>query len=120
MVNFSKNWNNKLSWGIIPTVRLYTQEKFEYYKQQIGKAMPIMLNREKICKGSLYLIQREELGKIAHNLKRLDTGLEPEEFDKLIERYYSKKPEWKGDRTEMMILFFLRIKEGDADATGKN
>ena len=56
MVNFSKNWNNKLDWGIIPTWRLYTSEKLEYYNKGIGGKHIIELNNKRYCGAYLWQV----------------------------------------------------------------
>lgn len=109
MVNFSKNWNNKLDWGIIPTWRLHTPERLEYYKKGIGGKHIIKLIGKQYCRAYLWQVTPPtRLKDIPNYMKVADTGLSPKEFDNLIESFYSKKPQWKGGDTELIGLFYIK------------
>lgn len=108
MVNFSKNWNNKLDWGLISTVRLYTVPKILYYEKIQGQPTQIQLNNKKLHNGYLWIIKRMLLKNIPYFVKIADTGLTPLDFDELMRNMYCRKPEWKGEDTCMLVLIFVR------------
>lgn len=108
MVNFSKNWNKKLDWGLIPTVRLYSVDKLLYYQGIKDYPTQIQLNNKKIHTGYLWIIKKMKLKNIPHYIKIADTGLTPPDFDDLMAKMYSKKSTWKGQDTVMLVLVFVR------------
>ena len=108
MVNFSKDWNGKLSWGLIPTVRLFTVPKLIYYQDIKGQPTQIQLNSKKIHNGYLWILKRMLLKNIPSFVKIADSGLTPPDYDKLMQRMYGSKPEWKGGDTSMLVLIFVR------------
>ena len=108
MVNFNRNWNGKLDWGIIPTVRLFTVDKYFYYHGIKGKPTKVQLNNRTLHTAYPWMIKRALLKNIPHYIKVADTGLTPSEFDRLMMQIYSKRREWKGEDTNMMILLFVK------------
>jgi len=108
MVNFSKNWNNKLDWGIIPTWRLHSQDKYFYYEKLQHKLQNININGKIIHQAYLWDLKVMKLNEIPDYMKIADTGLTPKEFDDLMEKMYSKKPGWHGAETLMIGLFFIK------------
>ncbi len=108
MVDFYKNWNGKLDWGIIPTIRFYTVDKYIYYLDKIGYPLPINLKGKKHCIGYLWQVKKLLLKNIPSYFTFADSGLTPPDFYELMAKMYSKKPEWKGDNTLMIILLFVK------------
>ena len=110
-MKFSKNWNNKLSWGIFTTVRLWTPDKEIYYKSLKGRLNNIVLKNEFHSRAYLWLLKKMLLKDIPDYVKIQDTGLTPREFDNLIKKFYSMKDEWKGGDTPMLVLVYVKDDE---------
>lgn len=77
-VKFSKNWNNKLSLDIFPTIRKYTPDKFKYYESLKGQTGNIILNGKFYCRATLIAVETRPFHTIPREMLILDTGLEGE------------------------------------------
>lgn len=108
-IKFIKNWNNKLNCDYWTTIRLYTIEKYNYYKRnQIVSKFDVMVNDRNYYKANLIDIQVMPFVLINDYVAYTDAGMSKDELFNMMEKMYSKKPEWKGDETNIMVMTFKR------------
>ena len=55
-IKFSHNWNNKLSNDIFTTIRRFTDEKFDYYKENLNKKFEVVLKNKVIGNNTIISI----------------------------------------------------------------
>ncbi len=108
---FDENYNNKLNNKYFTTVRLWSQEKEDYYEKLVGKEFSVFLKGEFFCKAKLIGLFDSYFQRIMEScpfFSYLDAGLNQDDFFVLMERMYSNKKEWKDEFTNFLILLFER------------
>lgn len=112
-IKFSKNWNNKLDCDYFTTIRLYTKNKHQYYKEMFDglKEVGILLNGKEKCIAKIVDIKVLFLIDIPSYLIITDTGLPILDFYVLMENMYKNKPEWDNDFTKMIVLTIKKVRE---------
>lgn len=110
-IKFNQNWNNKLALEYFSTIRLWTRDKFSYYSKQKEEVciFDVLVKGEKYSEAHLVLLEINELKYIPEWLCYLDAGMNREEFMRFMEKLYSAKPEWQGDKTKVLILVFKKV-----------
>jgi len=102
MVNFTKNWNNKLNCDIFTTIRKHTKEKERFYNKQIGQYQNVNLSKKIYCKAKLILVMITTPSKIEEPLLMLDTGSEkPME---ILNKFGIDETDW------VILLVYKKIK----------
>lgn len=105
-IEFSKNWNNKLLCDIFSTIRP------SYKKYDIGEEFDIRIGEKFFCYAKVLkseIITLKDL--ISSGAHLVDTGLSGRDFLVLMSSMYSKKSWWKGEDTEMKIIFLEKIQQ---------
>jgi len=75
-IKFSHNWNNKLSGQVFTTIRNSSNEKGEYYTNQIGKTFDVWLKGQNVIKKAVLVNVRPiQYNKIPLSLIAVDTGI---------------------------------------------
>lgn len=82
-INFSFNWNNKLTGYAFTTLRLTNEKKY-----QNGKSYRILLKNK--CIGVAEIITQKKIMKADLNeyIARLDTGYSLEQYHRILEKMY--------------------------------
>lgn len=103
---FDKNWNNKLLCfnfiNIVPA-----SDEFE-----IGEKLDIRIKDRFLCYATISYIKTFKLSEIIlfrYNI--IDCGLEQKEFLELMATRYDKRKFWKGQDTEMQVMFFSKVEQ---------
>ena len=107
-IKFCKNWNNELNNTIFTTIRKYSEEKYEYYKEILKEEFEVILNDSVIKKAELIRIDVLKYCDIPEYVLVLDTG----ETNFIGIQNIFEKFGMKDIRDKMMILSFKTI-EGD-------
>lgn len=74
-INFSKNWNNKLDCDVFTTIRKWTRDKDEFYKNRIDAKFRIILDGEFIGLARLRDRKAFRLDSLPRMLLKLDVGV---------------------------------------------
>jgi len=104
-IRFSHNWNNKLDCNVFTTIRKYTDEKFEYYSDAVGKPFKVLLKKAVVCEAELHSVVCMNSCNLDASLLMTDTGLEPPEARELLRRF------GVGDEDKVLILIFKKKQE---------
>lgn len=109
-MNFSEEWE-KLKNLKVGTI--ITSIRWNDYPQEVGDHIPIKLKGTEVAKAIVVGIQETELGAIPWQLIRFDTykGITVDSFYNLMEKFYSRKEDWKSTISEVKIYFLLITKE---------
>ncbi len=103
---FSKNWNNKLLCDIFSTIRP------AYKKYNVDDVFDIRIGEKFFCYAKVLKTENRTLKDlISSGAHLVDTGLDGRDFLNLMSNMYSKKSWWKGDDTEMKIIFFQKVQQ---------
>lgn len=105
-IRFSKNWNNKLALEYFTTARLHTESKLGYYLNNVNKDFDVLCGKEKVSMAELVDVIVYAIKDLPQFFCYIDGAMNKEEFYKLMEKFYSKKPEWNGMDTKVIILTF--------------
>lgn len=77
-IEFSHNWNNKLSLDAWTTIRKWTADKEDYYISKETKVFDVYLTSDKQrfikCRRTLMLVERRLFEEIPYGLLVMDTG----------------------------------------------
>jgi len=102
-INFSEDWNNKLSCKIFSTIRKLTSEKLDHYADNIGAVFDVTLNDVKTCEARLIGMKYSRLSDIPDYLLWLDTGTPTRDDSlKIFGRF------GVDEKTDVLWLFFQR------------
>lgn len=101
-----KDWNNKLALDFFTTIRFGTVEKIKYYTESKGEEFSVILNGNEVQQANLISVSACKINELHHQLCYLDAGLSYDEFYKLMEKFYSQKPEWDRQNSLIVILLF--------------
>jgi hypothetical protein len=105
-IEFSKNWNNKLLCDVFSTIRP------SYKKYDVDEVFDIRIGERFFCYAKVLKSENITLKEIIFSGAHLvDTGLNGKDFFGLMSNMYSKKPWWKGEDTEMKIIFLEKIQQ---------
>lgn len=109
-IEFSKDWNNKLSGDYFTTIRIFDDGKFLYYLQCLrqGFVFDVAVNKSIVAKAKLVDISVSLLKNIDITLINTDSGLSEPDFYLLMEKMYQKKDMWAEDYTPMVVLCFKK------------
>ncbi len=105
-IEFSKNWNNKLLCNVFSTIRP------SYKKYDVDEVFDIRIDKRFFCYAKVLTSKDITLKEIICSGAHLvDTGLNEKDFLTLMSNMYSKKNWWKGEETEMKIIFLEKIQQ---------
>ncbi len=105
-IDFSKNWNNKLLCDIFSTIRP------SHKKYGIDEVFDIRIDERFFCYAKVLKSENKTIKEIISSGAHLvDTGLNEKNFFNLMSNMYSKKTWWKGENTEMKIIFLEKIQQ---------
>ena len=105
-IEFSKNWNNKLLCNVFSTIRP------SYKKYDIDEVFDIRIDKRFFCYAKVLDSKNITIKEIILSGAHLvDTGLVGKDFFTLMSNMYSKKNWWKGEETEMKIIFLEKIQQ---------
>lgn len=105
-IEFSKNWNNKLLCNVFSTIRP------SYKKYDVDEVFDIRIDKRFFCYAKVLISKDITLKEIICSGAHLvDTGLNAKDFLTLMSNMYSKKNWWKGEETEMKIIFLEKIQQ---------
>lgn len=103
-IEFSKNWNSKLLCNVFTTIRP------SYKKYSIDEVFDIRIKESFFCYAKVLRSDIKTIKEIISSGAHLtDTGLNGGDFFDLMSNMYSKKSWWKGEDTEMKIIFLEKI-----------
>jgi len=103
-IEFSKNWNSKLLCNVFTTIRP------SYKKYSIDEVFDIRIKETFFCYAKVLRSDVKTIKEIISSGAHLtDTGLNGGDFFDLMSNMYSKKTWWKGEDTEMKIIFLEKI-----------
>jgi hypothetical protein len=102
-VNFSEDWNNKLSCKIFSTIRKLTAEKLDYYLDNFESVFDINLMGVKACEARIIGLKTCRLSDIPDHMLWLDTGCSTR--GEALEIFKSFGVD---ESTEVIWLFFRR------------
>jgi|ERR1035437_4624798 hypothetical protein len=103
-IEFSKNWNQKFLCNVFTTIRPI------YKKYSIDEVFDIRIKETFFCYAKVIKQDTKTIKEIiSFGVHLTDTGLNGKEFFDLMSNMYSKKNWWKGDDTEMQIVFLEKI-----------
>lgn len=85
-LQFSHNWNNKLTCSAFTTFRLSNVRKY-----QIGKRLSIMLKGKHLKDVQILDIKTLKLNQVNEFIARIDTGYSLAEFKEIIKKMYKDK-----------------------------
>lgn len=105
-IKFSKNWNNKLALEYFTTARLHTYSKLEHYLNNLNKDFDVFCGKDMPLIAELVDIVTYKIRELPRFFCFTDGAMNKEEFYKLMEKFYSKRPEWNGLDTKVIILTF--------------
>jgi len=74
ILNFNRNWNNKLNCIIIPTIRAWTEWGEQFYLRGVGELFTIRIHGKVWFKARLLSVNRMLLRDIQPELLMFDTG----------------------------------------------
>lgn len=105
-IKFNNNWNKKLDCDYFTTIRLYSEDKFDYYYNLFEKRedIAILLKDKEKCIAKIVDIEVRLMRDIPDFSVMVDVGTDRMTFDNLMSSMYSKKPEWNANFTRMIIL----------------
>ena len=105
-IEFSKNWNNKLLCDVFSTIR----PSFKNYK--VDEVFDIRIGERFFCYAKVLKSEIRTINNlISSGVQLIDTGLDGRDFFILMSNMYSKKSWWKGEDTEMKIIFLQKIQQ---------
>lgn len=103
-IEFSQNWNHKLLCNVFTTIRP------SYKKYSIDTTFDIRIKETFFCYAKVLKTDIKTIQEIVDSgLHLTDTGMNSKDFFILMSTMYSKKPWWKGEDTEMKIIFLEKI-----------
>lgn len=108
-IKYFKEWP-KLKKPVHTTVRLSTIAKAEYYRSKIGHTFQEVVNGKPLQKVRLIQVFEPQLYELEDNFTKFDAELSKSDFYKLMEKLYSKKPEWIGKSTYVLVLLLEAIR----------
>lgn len=88
------------------TARLFTKEKAWYYYKT--NHFDIVIKDMLYCKAEKVSMRICTFDELSEELCRFDADCSKEELYKFLERMYKNKPEWKGIKTPLIVLFLLK------------
>lgn len=104
IIKFSRNWNNKLNNNIFTTIRKYSDEKYEYYLNQLNKQFYVELNKKMTCIVKLLEVTPSNYLDISLTMLRLDTGIiDNNNIDDIFKIFGIK------ENDKVLILTFAKI-----------
>ena len=99
-INFSQNWNNKLTGRYFTTLRLKDESRFI-----IGEAYSILLLRHHITFADIVDIKHLFLRDINEYVAGLDSGYSADEFrSMLIKMYKNHNVDWQRRQLSLILL----------------
>ncbi|HWY36845.1 MAG TPA: hypothetical protein VNX68_19525 [Nitrosopumilaceae archaeon] len=105
-IEFSKNWNNKLLCDVFSTIRP------SYKDYNIDEVFDVRIGERFFCYAKVLKSEIKTLKEIiSSGAQFVDTGLNGRDFLILMSNMYSKKSWWKGEDTEMKIIFLQKIQQ---------
>lgn len=96
-LNFSSNWNNKLSCKVFTTIRL--SNRFN-----IGSVVDVKLKGKSLCSAKCTGKKKMKLSSINEYIAGIDTGYSADECKKVIRTMYSNK---NIDWSKQPLYFYL-------------
>jgi hypothetical protein len=97
-INFSTNWNNKLSCQAFTTLRIYNAEK-----HVTGTAVDIQLKGNTLDTGIIKQVKVLNIEQINDYIAYLDTGYSREECMNILKRMYSTA-DWNTTRLALILI----------------
>lgn len=101
-INFSQNWNDKLSKRIFTTIRKYTKEKGNYYLEAVEGKFTINLQGSPYCTAKLVQYEQTRLKDLPVAMVCEDTGLIFSQALAVFKRFGITQ------ETEIIVLTFQR------------
>lgn len=102
-IDFSEDWNNKLSCNVFSTIRKLTPEKLDLFSANLGAVFDINLKGRKTCEARLIGLKYSRLSDIDDWLLWLDVGVPTRgEALKIFESFGID------EKTDVLWLFFQR------------
>lgn len=98
-INFSKNYDDKLSRGIFTTIRLHNSDKYQQYENY-----EISLDYNKIFDAEIVFIEQCTINDLRENIARFDTGLSLEDTKKLLKEIYYYDIDWNSQLLDICYL----------------
>jgi hypothetical protein len=74
-INYNKNWNNKLDCEYYTTIRKYTDEKYQYYQENLDREFEVFIDGKPYTKSKLFDLHTEKLEDIDSLTVMMDTGV---------------------------------------------
>jgi hypothetical protein len=102
-ISFSRNWNEKLCCKIFPTVRKRTDDKLDFYGENLGKLFDVFLEQRKIFSAFLIAMKSFRLRDVPLEFLFLDTGCDNRDAVFAIFENYGIQPD-----DEVLLLFFKK------------
>ena len=97
VIDFSYNWNNKLTGNYFTTLRLYN------IKYTIGKRFIVRLKGQALCQVEVMETRILLLKDVNDWIAGIDTGYSKEEAQNIIKKMYSGK-NWEVERLVLVLL----------------
>lgn len=95
-----------VKWGLFHTVRY--GDKSDYYHGLVGKTIPIEHNSKAIGYGVVKNVEGMHIDDLELDFVRDDTfsHFKMKDFLDVMRRFYGKKPDWKEEKTWIIIVWF--------------
>ena len=78
-IEFSKNWGGKLDKEIFTTIRRFSQSKFDYYFNNLGRNFETTLKGELFGNAKLVSVGKAKIKNIGTDVLTVDTGTKSRE-----------------------------------------